>query len=39
MAWSFYSPIPYAWQESMLRFWMRVDPHVKAEVTRLCPLP
>ncbi len=32
MAWSLYSPIPYTCQESMLRFWMRVDPHVRRSI-------
>src|SRR6185295_1242196 len=34
MAWSVYSPIPFACQQSMLRFWMKVDPHVRAKVGR-----
>ena len=37
-AWTFYRPIPFQWQDRMLRFWRQVDPRVKAEVTRICPL-
>lgn len=29
-AWPVYSPIPHKCKESMLRFWLRVDPHVRS---------
>jgi hypothetical protein len=31
-AWAVYSPIPHPWKESMLRFWLRVDPRVRSSL-------
>jgi hypothetical protein len=37
--WKMYRVIPFETQTDLLRFWMRVDSFVNAEVTRICPLP